>query len=221
MNKSIYVVIPVFNEEHVIGEVLREIKKQGIKHIIVVDDGSTDRTAQEAAAHSTDLRHMLNRGKGAAAKTAIEAAKLLGADIIVTMDGDGQHNPADIHTMLKTIDDGYDVVLGVRAADTSMPASRRFANLLGNIATWILYGLWVNDSQCGFRAYTRKALMKMETLNDRYEYDSEIIRELAVHHLRFAEVPVETRYTAYSMNKRHKQSVVNGLRTLLRMIVSA
>lgn len=222
MNTTTYVVIPVYNEAGVIEEVIRDIKKQGLQNILVIDDGSTDNSAAlAAAAGATVLRHMLNRGKGAAVTTAIEAAILLNADSIITMDGDGQHNPHDIPALLAAIKT-HDVVLGVRTFNSHvMPLSRRIANFLGNAATWLFYGLWVNDSQCGFRAYSKKAFRKMKTVNDRYEYDSEVIHELAKHKLTYTEVPVEVRYTPYSLNKQYRQSIMNGVRMIVRLLVSS
>lgn len=221
MNNT-YILIPVYNEAGIIAQVLRDIQKEGFHNIIVVDDGSTDSTIAAAASTGvTVLRHMINRGKGAAIGTAIQAASILEADTIVTIDGDGQHNPRDIRRLINATRQ-YDVVLGVRTINgTSMPVSRKFANMLGNMATWLFYGVWVNDSQCGFRAYTRKAYAKMKIVNDRYEYDSEVIRELSRHRLTHTEVPVEAKYTHYSLNKQHKQSFGNGIRMIIRLLVSS
>lgn len=219
----IYIVIPACNEEQVIPEVLRGLREAGFTQVIVVDDGSTDGTflkAQNAGA-AVVLQHFLNRGKGAAAKTGIEAAKRLGADTVVTMDGDGQHNPADIARMLRLLDEGWEVVLGSRLKDPrGMPRWKIIANVVGNFFTWVLYGLWVTDSQSGFRAYSRKALDLIDTRTDRYEYDSEVIREIRRHHLRFIEIPIAVIYTEYSLGKANKQSLKNGLKTLFRMLLS-
>jgi glycosyltransferase involved in cell wall biosynthesis len=224
MNKNIviYISIPAYNEERVIFEVIQDIQKAGYRKILVVDDGSSDQTYMEAKrAGAVALRHMINRGKGAAAKTSIEAAKVLGADIVVTMDGDGQHNPADINKMIKLIEEGHDVVLGTRLKNPKgMPKHKILANYLGNFFTGIIFGLWVTDSQSGFRAYSRKAMGLIDTRTDRYEYDSEVIREIKRNKLKYAEIPIEVRYTDYSMNKQQKQSFKNGIKTLIKMIIS-
>jgi len=219
----IYIVIPAYNEEQVISEVLRGLRDAGYANIIVVDDGSTDNTCLSArnAGATIVLQHFLNRGKGAAAKTGIEAAKRRGADTIITMDGDGQHNPADITRMLRLLDEGWEVVLGSRLKDPrGMPRWKVLANVAGNLFTWALYGLWVTDSQSGFRAYSRKAFDLIDTKTDRYEYDSEVIREIRRHHLRFIEIPIAVIYTEYSMGKANKQGLKNGLKTLFRMLLS-
>ncbi|MGB5018293.1 MAG: glycosyltransferase family 2 protein, partial [Candidatus Moraniibacteriota bacterium] len=189
--------------------------------IIVVDDGSTDDTFERAKETGvTTLRHRLNRGKGAATKTGIEAAKLKGADIIVTMDGDGQHSPEDIARLIEPIRRNHcDVVLGSRLLNPQgMPKYKIWHNKIGNIITWYLYGLYVTDSQSGFRAYSRHAAELINTRTDRYEYDSEVIREIYTYKLKYKEVPIAVRYTEYSMGKVHKQSLWNGIKTLYRMI---
>lgn len=216
----IYIAIPAYNEEKVILSVIEEVKKTGYKDIIVVDDGSKDNTFNVArSAGVVALRHKINRGKGAATKTGIEAAKMLGADIIVTMDGDGQHNPEDIAKIIEPIQNGFDVVLGTRLKNPKgMPFHKIIANRIGNFFTWWLYGLWVTDSQSGFRAYSRSAAEKINTKADRYEYDSEVIREIYVFKLKFCEIPIAVRYTNYSTSKIQKQSFVNGLKTLYKMI---
>ncbi len=218
---SIFIVIPAYNEEKVIGDVIAEIRRAGYDNIVIVDDGSRDETFERAKeAGVIALRHRLNRGKGAATKTGIEAAKLQGADIIVTMDGDGQHNPEDITRLVGPIVQNHcDVVLGTRLKDPrGMPKYKIVHNWIGNAIVWYLYGLWVSDSQSGFRAYSRHAAEVINTKTDRYEYDSEVIREIYKYKLKYREVPIEVRYTEYSMGKVQKQSLGNGIKTLYRMI---
>jgi glycosyltransferase involved in cell wall biosynthesis len=219
-----YIVIPAYNEEQAIAAVLRDLHTAGYQRTIVVDDGSTDATslrAQEAGA-TVVLQHFLNRGKGAAAKTGIEAAKRCGADAVVTLDGDGQHDPTDIAQMNRLLDEGCDVVLGSRLIDPAgMPHWKLCANLTGNFFTWAMHGLWVSDSQSGFRAYSRRALDLIDTKTDRYEYDSEVIREIRRHNLRYVEIPIAVIYTKYSMGKANKQGLKNGLKTLARMLLSS
>ncbi len=221
MSLRIAVVIPIFNEACAIGSVLEETRKHGDYILIVVDDGSSDDSFVHASAHGAlALRHKLNRGKGAAVKTGIMAANLLEADVIVTMDGDGQHDPADIMALVIPIIEGkVDVVLGSRLMNREkMPWPKVVANYIGNIITWLLYGLFVSDSQSGFRAYSKYAALIIDTKADKYEYDSKVIREIKNNRLRFKEVPVLTRYTEYSMGKKQKQGFFNGLVTLGRML---
>ena len=218
---KIFVVIPAFNEASVIQSVIAEIKTAGYENIIVVDDGSTDDTYARATEliGKNALRHKINRGKGGATKTGIEAAKILGADIIITVDGDGQHDPRDIQKIIDPIlKNRVDVVLGTRLKNPKgMPWHKIIANHTGNFFTWLLFGLWVTDSQSGFRAYSRHAADLIDTKADRYEYDSEVIREIYIYRLSYIEIPITVRYTDYSMGKIQKQGFLNGLKTLYKM----
>jgi len=216
------IVIPVFNEAAVIRDVLEGVKKYGWSQILVVDDASGDKTSEEAGKVSgvQVFRHKVNRGKGAATKTGIEAAKLLNAAVIVTMDGDGQHDPGDIEKLARPIFAGkYDVALGTRLkSHQGMPKRKVLANYIGNILTWLLYGIWVTDSQSGMRAYSIHAASMIRTKADRYEYESEVLREIHDQKLSYVEVPIKAIYTSYSMGKRHKQGFINGIRALYKMI---
>ncbi len=215
------IVIPVYNEAKAVGQVIKDVRAHGFPHIIVVDDGSSDESWSVASAHDVlALRLKVNRGKGAAVKTGIMAANLLDADVVVTMDGDGQHDPADIKPLITAILEGKsDVVLGSRLLHREdMPFIKVIANNVGNFFTWLFYGLLVSDSQSGFRAYSRYAALIIDTKADKYEYDSKVIREIKNNRLRFTEVPVHTLYTDYSKGKKNKQGFVNGLVTLYRMI---
>lgn len=221
-NHKTYIVIPVFNEEKVISGVVLEIKKSGYHNIIIVDDGSVDHTYDKVKNIEgvIILRHFLNRGKGAAIKTGIEAAKILGANAVVTIDGDGQHNSEDIGKMEKLIYNKYDVVLGVRFKnDNTIPFLKIIYNRIGNFFTWLVYGLWVSDSQSGLRAYSHKTIELLDTKTDKYEYDSEVIGEIKKNKLNFIEIPIKVKYTQYSNNKKHKQDFKNGVKTLIRMLI--
>ena len=218
---SVWIVVPAYHEASVITSVIEEIRRAGYRHIIVVDDGSADQTYAVAQSCGViALRHRLNRGKGAATKTGVEAAKLLGAEIIVTMDGDGQHNPEDITRLIAPLrEKNADVVLGTRLKHPKgMPWYKQMHNIIGNAIVWYLYGLWVSDSQSGFRAYSHRAIHRINTRTDRYEYDSEVIREIKRHRLSYEEIPIEVRYTEYSMGKIHKQSFLTGIKTVFRML---
>jgi len=220
--ETIFVVIPVYNESEVIQSVVDEVLVAGPYKIVVVDDGSSDNTYYNAKKNTgiTALRHKINRGKGAAIKTGIAAANLLGADIVVTMDGDGQHDPMDIVPLVEPIIAGRcDVVLGSRRTDTGeMPQIKVMANKIGNMVTWLVCGMLVSDSQSGFRAYSHFATRIIDTKADKYEYDSKVIREINNNRLKFEEVLIKVRYTEYSMGKAQKQGFVNGIKTLIRMI---
>jgi len=218
-NNSVLILLPVFNESKVIFSVIRSIQKEGWKKILVVDDGSTDNTYDKVKkTGAIILRHIINRGKGAAVKTGLEAAKKMGSEIVVTLDSDGQHNPKDIKKMVKQIKKGSDVVLGIRDfRKRNIPRYKVFVNYLGNILTWMFYGLWVSDSQSGFRVYNKKALSLIQTNNDRYEFETEIVREIVRNNLKWTEKTIDVRYSDYDQNKINKQSFVSAIKTIIKL----
>jgi len=217
----IFIIIPVFNEGYVIADVIHELQECGYKNIIIVDDGSSDTTYSEL--QKTDvqvLRHRLNRGKGAAVKTGIEGAKLLGAEVVVTFDGDGQHDPKDISNLIQKISKGYDVVLGSRFIHKQdIPLVKRIANYIANCITFVVYGIWVTDSQAGLRAYGKNALEILNTVSDRYEFDTEVLWDIRKNYLKVAEIPMHVRYTKYSQEKANRQNITSAIVTMLKVIV--
>lgn len=226
MHKT-YIILPAYSESKVIKEVIASIKKEGYNNIIVVDDGSSDNTYQEAKSTGViTLSHPINRGKGAATQTGIDAAKLLNADIIVTMDSDGQHDPKDIKKLIKPIlENKADVVIGSRMLNTKdMPSSRILMNKIANIVTYIFFGIMVSDSQSGLRAYSKKAYNSVYTYMDRYEFESEMLGQIKSANLKIKEVPIKVIYTDYSrskykhMNRFSAQGLTNGIKMVIRLI---
>lgn len=217
------IIVPAYNEERAIKDAILELKREGFKQIIVVDDGSYDKTFVKAKRYATyAIRHFINRGKGAAVKTGMEAAKKLKPDIIITFDADGQHNPKYLKHMIKRIEQGYDVVLGYRNyLKDGVPRIRIVGNHLGNFFTWLVHGIWVRDSQCGLKVFSRRAYSLIDTQTDRYEYDSEIAREIKRHQLKFIQIPIKVRYTDHSKNKAHKMNFRNGVRMIGRMLIAS
>lgn len=218
---KVYIVIPAHNEGKVIKKVVKQVIENGFWRVIVVDDGSTDNTSQEAKeADAITVRHKINRGKGAATITGIRTAIKCGADIIVTMDGDGQHAAADIGRLIAPIiSKEAQIVLGTRLFNRGqIPWYKIAQNMLANAVTWMVAGIWVEDSQSGFRAYTSRALAKMDIRGDTYEFESEIIRSLAAAEISYKEVYIQAQYTKYSMSKLHKQDLINGAKTLYKLL---
>src|SRR5215813_4658249 len=220
MEKRVVVVIPAYNEERTITGVIRGLNQQGLTRLISIDDGSSDHTS-ELAAHEDVilLRHILNRGLGGALGTGIKAALRLGAEVIVTFDADGQHDPDDIPRLLEPIEKGEaDVVIGSRMlAPLGMPYRRRLANWIANVVTYLLFRVWTTDSQSGLRAFSRRAAARMQLLTSGMEVSSEIIAETVKNRLQWQEVPVKAIYTAYSLSKG--QSFTVGMKTLMRLIL--
>jgi glycosyltransferase involved in cell wall biosynthesis len=221
IDKRVVVVIPAYNEEHTITGVIRGLNRQGLTRLIVIDDGSSDHTAELASQEGAILlRHVLNRGLGGALGTGIKAALHIGAEVIVTFDADGQHDPNDVHRLLKPIAKGdADVVIGSRMLDPlGMPYQRRVANWIANVVTYLLFGTWTTDSQSGLRAFSSQAAARMRITTHGMEVSSEIIAETVKNRLRRQEVPVKALYTDYSLSKGQSFNV--GLQTLMRLILA-
>lgn len=188
--------------------------------IIVVDDGSVDDTARLARIAGAEVvTHVINRGLGAAIGTGLAMALAQDADVIVTFDADGQHRAEDVVRMLAPLLAGHaDITIGTRTLDRQlMPVSRRLANWIGNALTFVLFGLWVKDSQSGLRAFTREAAQRLELRCDRMEVSSEIVREIRRNQLRLIEIPIQPIYTEYSRSKG--QSFIVGLKTAGKLLL--
>lgn len=219
VGSKLVAVIPAYNEAGHIGPVVRAVR-QFANEVVVVDDGSADATGAEAcAAGARVYRHLVNRGLGGGIATGLRAALEAGADVIVTLDGDGQHVPAEILDVIAPIRKGEaDFVIGSRMIDPEgMPLVRRVANRCANLCTWVLFGVRVSDTQSGFRALSRRAAESLDLRTSRMEVSSEIVAEAARHGFRIAEVPITVIYTDYSLSKG--QSLGVGLQTLAKLIL--
>jgi len=224
--KELYVFLPAFNEAQVIGKVLTNTKKALKKvpgfrvRLVVVDDGSQDKTSLEAKkAGAIVLRHVLNRGLGGALSTGLAYAKKHQADIMVTIDSDGQHDPNDIIKGLKPIlANQADVVIGSRLlGQKGMPWDRILISRAGSLITFFLFRIWTSDSQSGFRVFNKKAIEKIEIKTQGMEVSSELFGEMKKHGLCFSEVPIQVIYTDYSRSKG--QSNLNAVQVLLKLML--
>jgi len=198
----ISVVIPAFNEEQNIGFVLRGVHevlgKMGSSYeVIVVDDGSVDKTAEVAKEHNVVL---INNGENAGKGSALKAGFLLARGrCVVTMDADGSHQPDDISYLVRPILDGNDVevAVGSRFVDEMGKYSTTRLHLVGNkmINALILFltGRYICDSQSGFRAFKRDALRKLALSSSGYEIESEITVKMLKNGFRIREVPIKCR----------------------------
>ncbi len=221
VDARVIIVIPAYNEERTISGVIRGLKQQRFTKIVVVDDGSSDRTGELACQEGVIvLRHILNRGLGGALGTGMKAALRFGPAIIVTFDADGQHDPEDLRQLLKPVEEGEaDVVIGSRMLDPmGMPRLRRLANWTANVLTYLLFKVWTTDSQSGLRAFSREAAARIQIMTNGMEVSSEIIAETVAHGLKYTEVPVKAIYTDYSLSKGQSFSV--GLRTLKKLLLA-
>ena len=203
-NVDVWVVIPAFNEAAAIGSVITGLRAYA-GNIVVIDDGSIDGTAGAAReAGAIVLRHVVNRGQGAALQTGIEYALRRGAWAIVTFDSDGQHSPADVPTLVAPLRNGSaDIVLGSRflGSTESMPRLRRAVLHLAVLFTRMVSGLRVTDAHNGLRAFSRRAASMVHIQLDRMAHASELMDQIRRSGLVYTEVPVHVRYTEYSKQK--------------------
>lgn len=215
-------VIPAYNEETVIAEVVLGIKNK-VSEVIVVDDYSRDQTGERAvAAGALVLRHPINLGQGAALRTGTKYALSRGADIIVHFDADGQHDPKDISPLTDPlISQQAEIILGSRfmagGQALNIPPLRRA--LLKLACSWIHWwtGLKLTDPQNGLRALTRRAAEQLDWSQDRMAHTSEILEEIARLKIPYLEVPVTVRYSEYSKAKGQKN--IDAWRILCRLVL--
>ena len=192
--------MPGFNEAATIAEVVIGIRRF-IADVVVVDDGSTDDTADRAAAAGARvLRHETNRGKGHAMRTGLAHVLSLDYTHVLCMDADLQHAPHDVPKLLdRARAGGGDLVIGERVFDkATMPRSRYYTNTIGSRALSAFIGAPVRDTQSGFRLI-RTDLLRGLVLEARgYEIETEMLIKLAKRGARIDSVPVELRYGARS-----------------------
>lgn len=204
---KLFIVIPARNEEKTIGNVIDSLKKHNYRNIIVVNDNSLDNTEKIAKQKgAVVLNHIINRGQGASIATGNDYALRHGADIIVHFDADGQMMAEDIPAMIAPIiKKQADVTIGSRflGVNSNVPKIKMITLWLGKIFLRTLYGVKLTDSQCGFRAVSRKAANLIEIKQDKAEHASEILIEIFNKKIRYKEIPVKIRYTEYS--KGHTQ----------------
>jgi glycosyltransferase involved in cell wall biosynthesis len=196
---KVVVCIPAFNEAKNIADIVQRAKSYAAT-VIVCDDGSLDDTAENAqAAGARVVRHVTNKGYGAAIKTLFMAAKEEGADVMVTIDSDGQHNPDQIPSLVNPLlSQGYDIVIGSRFLEKSdeekVPPYRSFGIKTITKFTQAVSYKNITDAQSGFRAYGRHALAKIELANTGMAVSTEILFRAKENSLTIAEVPVTITY---------------------------
>lgn len=221
--ESVYVVIPAYNEAQTITSVIQDVARLiPVARIIVVDDASTDATTQNAQSQNVCLlRHLINRGQGAALATGIQYALKKGAKIIVTFDADGQHSAEDIPEMVMPLVQGEcDVVLGSRfitGNPPAMPPLRKLTLQVGTFITRVISHIQVTDTHNGFRAMSSHAAQVIQIQQDRMAHASEILDQISRHRLRFVERYVNVRYSAYSVGKGQRNR--DAIKILARVIL--
>jgi glycosyltransferase involved in cell wall biosynthesis len=200
---KVLIAIPALNEQETVGDVLRGLPNDmpGVRSraLVVVDDGSTDRTSEVArAAGARVIRHRRNLGLGQAFGTAVNAALEEGVDVLVTIDADGQFDSSQIPDLLAPIREGQaEVVTGSRfiaaGRPPTMPRVRYWGNLFFSALLSRLLGEHLHDVSCGFRAYSREALLNLN-LFGKHTYTQESLFDLVFKGMRVVEVPIDVTY---------------------------
>ncbi len=193
---KICVVIPAYREEKRIGDVVRAAR-QHVPAVVVVDDGSGDGTGAEAEkAGAVLIRHERNQGKGVALNTGFQHARQQGFDVVITLDADGQHDPAELPKFVEAyVRTGIPVLVGNRMADLEdMPRIRKWTN---QFMSWMLsrtMGEYVPDTQCGYRLYRCDMIPYVSAESERFAAESEILLHIAQRKIRIGSVRIATIY---------------------------
>ena len=215
-NKKIqtWAVIPAFNESKYIGDVIKKTLHP-VDNIIVVDDFSKDNTFQvskKAGAYA--LRNPINMGAGFSTRIGCDLASHFGADFILTIDADGQHDPEEIPKLKKLlINKKLDIVFGSRPQDKNMPIIKRIGNKGLSFIANVLFDVKIRDSQTGYHIFTRKAYKKLRWESNRYGIVSEFVMKVGRHKLKVGEATVKTIYT----DKEAGMTKIDAVKSVLSM----
>ncbi|HSZ33351.1 MAG TPA: glycosyltransferase family 2 protein [Puia sp.] len=218
---KIFVVVPVFNEVTVLDQTLSDLVAHNY-NIILVDDGSTDDIDIIARKYPVFfLKHLLNIGQGAALQTGMDAARFLGADIVVHFDADGQHDAMEICRITDPLlKNRCDIVFGSRFlqnnSSQSIPFSKKIVLQAARYINYLFYGILLSDAHNGFRALNRKAIQQISFTQNRMGHASEILSLVKKNKLRYLEVPVTIRYSDYSRKKG--QNIFNSINIFFDLI---
>jgi glycosyltransferase involved in cell wall biosynthesis len=219
-NDGVWIIVPAYNEGPRLTDSLEALCRR-FQQIVLVDDGSEDDTAEVADRFQIHrVRHLINRGQGAAIRTGLDYALTRGAKLMVTFDADGQHSVEDIESISALLLTGeVDVTLGSRflGSTDGMPWSRRIILKVGVLFTRMFSRIHVTDTHNGLRGFSRTAAQTIQITEDDYAHASEILDEVCRHKLAFREVPVRIRYSASTLAKG--QTSWNALRIVGRLLM--
>jgi glycosyltransferase involved in cell wall biosynthesis len=197
LGRTVVVAIPAFNEDRFIGSLVLKLRSRD-RQVLVVDDGSTDATASVAqAAGAIVVQHRTNLGKTAAVATAFSEARGMGADALVLLDGDSQHDPSDVDTLVEPIlNDEADMVVGSRfvGVRSVIPRWRMAGQHALTMAANLGSGLRLSDTESGFRAFSRRALDEMRFNGSGFSIEPATQFEAKARGWRVAEVPIRVHY---------------------------
>jgi glycosyltransferase involved in cell wall biosynthesis len=209
--------MPAYNEGKYIGTLVLDTK-QYVDEVIVVDDGSTDDTSKIASlAGARVINHPHNKGYGAAISSIFKEARQRDPDVLIILDADAQHNPGEIPRIIQPILEGYDVVIGTREKQSAkIPFYRRFGQKVISRSVNILSKNHLTDSECGFRAFSRKAIMSLNLQENGMAISAETVAEAVGRNLKIAEVPVSV---TYGKDSSTLNPVAHGLGVFGRVLV--
>jgi glycosyltransferase involved in cell wall biosynthesis len=209
--------IPAYNEARYIGSIVLQAR-QYVDEVIVVDDGSTDNTVRIAElAGATVIQHHENKGYGAAVRSILAEAKKRNPAVLVLLDADSQHDPNEIPILIKPISEGFDFVIGSREAQRDKtPRYRRIGKEVILRSTRLASKINISDSECGFRAFSQRAISELELEASGMAVSSETIVRAAEKNLKITEVPISNIYTKDGSTLN---PVRHGVDVLSRIIV--
>lgn len=214
MNGRYCAVIPAFQAERTIGDVVRGVKAQGLV-VVVIDDGSSDQTAAIASKEGAlVISHLRNQGKGCALRTGFEYALHSRYDGIVTMDSDGQHDPTEIPQLIQVGERQHaGIVVGNRmTSGAGMPVVRRWTNNVMSAIISAVARQRIPDSQCGFRFIRKEVLESVPLRAKRFEIETELLFEAAVRRWKIVSVPIRSIYLT------HHHSHIRPVRETARFV---
>lgn len=215
---KIYLVIPSFNEGLRLRDTLAKARKYlPTENIVVVDDASRKPETLPRGSGVWLLRHKLNLGKGAAMRTGAEFAFDQGADAVIFMDADCQHDPKEIPTFTQHLSEGFDLVFGSRRPGINTPLTRFLGKKITSAYVSVIFGIFITDILSGYRGLTRKAYNLVKWDSDRYAVETEMIARLSHHkkELKWIEFPIDTIY----MDKYKGMTAIDAIRLLFSSII--
>jgi len=198
MEEKIAVLIPAYNEELTIGKLVKDLKNKADK-IIVVNDGSTDSTAEEAEKNGAIvLHHQKRKGKGETLKTGFDYILKNDYQAVLTMDGDGQHLPLEVGKFIETFkksSDNIGMIIGFRRRNIrKMPLDRLLTNWFTSTVVSLFCHQRIPDTQCGFRLIRTSALQRIKLLTSHFDTESEILVKIAKRGFKISSIPIKIIY---------------------------
>ncbi len=222
--KDFTILIPCYNEEETIGTVLVQMLSLNPKHIVVVDDGSTDRSTEivkylQGFGKIILIQHTKNVGVGSALKSGFRYCLGLNTKYVVTVDADNQHSKRDtVRVMKKIMKDDLLVVSGVRKFHKNIPLKKKFSNFMAKISFILLYGIKTPDPLCGLRSYSKDILPELLTLENGYDWAVSVNKLMKKFGKNSGYVPIDAIYTPYSLSSK-SLTYFKGFLMLYKMIM--